>query len=179
MSTLGYALLSLLARGPATGYELTRLMKTPIGHFWVAQHSQIYPELARLAEIGHVVVREDAGPGPRAKKTYTITESGREALTRWLPQPPAVVPRSEIGLKAYAVRSADAGEMAALYEAIAAEAAGKVAAYRQELDQMSDDPDDPRFGNYAVLKLGVVSHQGMCEWATWLATRLRQVGSPT
>lgn len=176
MSTLGYALLSLLARGPATGYELTRLMKAPIGHFWVAQHSQIYPELARLTEAGHVVVHEGTGPGPRAKKTYTITDAGRQALARWLPEPPAVAPRSEIGLKAFAVHSADPARMAALYQQIADDAAAKAAAYQAELDRMPDDPRDPRFGNYAVLKLGVVSHQSMREWAAWLAARLREVG---
>src|SRR5690606_24488121 len=63
VSTLGFALLSLLTRGPATGYDLAQRMKAPIGHFWTAKHSQIYPELARLAEAGHVRVRSGAGPG--------------------------------------------------------------------------------------------------------------------
>src|SRR5262245_2888646 len=69
VSTLGYALLSLLTRGPATGYDLTQRMREPIGFFWVAQHSQIYPELARLADDGHVRATEGHGPGPHAKKT--------------------------------------------------------------------------------------------------------------
>ena len=80
MSTLGFALLSLLTRGPATGYELSQRMKAPIGHFWTANHSQIYPELARLSQLGYVTSTEGTGPGPRAKKTYSLTEKGREAL---------------------------------------------------------------------------------------------------
>src|SRR5215469_6282498 len=52
ISTLGYALLTLLAREPLSGYDLAQRMKRPLGFFWQAQHSQIYPELAGLEEHG-------------------------------------------------------------------------------------------------------------------------------
>jgi DNA-binding PadR family transcriptional regulator len=181
VSTLGYALLSLLTRGPATGYDLTRRMREPIGYFWVAQHSQIYPELARLADAGHVEVREGDGPGPRAKKTYTITESGRAALAGWLPEPPAFQPRSEMVLKAYAANSADPARMARMYQRIADEAGERLKAWRAELETMADlgysDPSHPRFGNYAVLKMGLESQRVTHDWATWLAAELREVVS--
>ena len=38
MSTLGYAILGLLAAKPRTGYDLARLMRAPIGYMWTAQH---------------------------------------------------------------------------------------------------------------------------------------------
>ncbi len=61
ISTLGYALLSLLARGELSGYEMARQMKAPIGYFWLASASQIYAELARLeraGDVGHQVVEQ-------------------------------------------------------------------------------------------------------------------------
>ncbi|HEX6682494.1 MAG TPA: PadR family transcriptional regulator [Candidatus Limnocylindrales bacterium] len=181
VSTLGYALLSLLTRGPATGYDLTRRMRQPIGYFWVAQHSQIYPELAKLAAAGHVDVQEGDGPGPRAKKTYTLTEGGRAALASWLPERPAFTPRSELVLKAYAVNSADPVAMSTMYQAIADQAGEQVKAWDTELktmaDQGYDDPAHPRFGNYAVLKMGLESQRVTHHWATWLAARLREVVS--
>jgi DNA-binding PadR family transcriptional regulator len=181
VSTLGFALLSLLTRGPATGYELTRRMREPIGYFWVAQHSQIYPELARLAQAGHVDVREGEGPGPRAKKTYTITESGRAVLAEWLPEPPAFQPRSELVLKAYAANSADPARMAEMYQSVADEAADRLRSWRDELKAMAeqgfDRPSHPRFGNYAVLKMGLESQRVTQAWATWLAAELREVVS--
>jgi DNA-binding PadR family transcriptional regulator len=181
VSTLGYALLSLLTRGPATGYQLTRRMKAPIGHFWVARHSQIYPELARLAEAGHVDVEEGSGPGPRAKKTYTITDLGRRALGEWLPGAPAFQPRSELVLKAYAANSADPHRMARMYQAVADDAEELVREWEAELKAMETlgyaDAKHPRFGNYAVLKIGVESQRVTYEWATWLAGRLREVVS--
>ena len=48
MTTLGYALLGLLARRPLSGYDLAGQLKVPVVFFWHARISQIYPELARL-----------------------------------------------------------------------------------------------------------------------------------
>ena len=65
-SNLGCALLGLLARSPPTGYDLAKRMERPVGYFWTANHSQIYPELSRLEEAGlvdHTVI-EGAGPRP-------------------------------------------------------------------------------------------------------------------
>ncbi|MEU8005410.1 PadR family transcriptional regulator [Catellatospora sp. NPDC049111] len=176
-STLGYALLSLLTRGPATGYQLTQQVKAPIGHFWTARHSQIYPELARLSSAGWVASVEQAGPGPRAKKTYAITPSGLAALRSWLVIPPTAQPRSEITLKAYAATSADPAAMAALYTDLAERSTRLLAEYEQDAERMraagQDDPAHPRFGNYAVLLMGIESQRAVHRWAHWLAACLR------
>jgi DNA-binding PadR family transcriptional regulator len=34
VTTRGYALLSLLAREPLSGYDLARSMRVPVGFFW-------------------------------------------------------------------------------------------------------------------------------------------------
>ncbi|MEO5725313.1 MAG: PadR family transcriptional regulator, partial [Ilumatobacteraceae bacterium] len=44
-------------------------------------HSQIYPELQRMAERGWVVAGEE---GARGRRDYEITEAGSEELHRWL-----------------------------------------------------------------------------------------------
>ena len=121
---------------------------------------------------------EGAGPGPRAKKTYSLTQSGRDALAQWLPQPAAFQPRSEVALKAYAVTIADHGLMAELYEQVAADAAAALATFEEEESMMlalgMDDVTHPKFGNYAVLLLGIGSQRTLHSWATWLASKLRQ-----
>ncbi len=62
-------------------------MKAPIGFYWHARYSQIYPELAKLEveELAtfEVVAQHDLP----AKKVYTITEKGREALKEWVTTP--------------------------------------------------------------------------------------------
>ena len=84
MSTLGYAILGLLAAQPQTGYDLARLMRTPIGYMWTARHSQIYPELARLEGERLVTATVIDGPGPRDTKRYEITPAGWHALQDFL-----------------------------------------------------------------------------------------------
>ncbi|WP_261129262.1 PadR family transcriptional regulator [Bacillus sp. Marseille-Q3570] len=81
---LRYALLGLLTKKPATGYELTQQFKETMIHFWSAHHTQIYRELIKLEEEG--LVRSVHYPQEDApdKKVYSIEESGQEALLKWL-----------------------------------------------------------------------------------------------
>ena len=80
VTTLGYALLGLLAREPLSGYDLAQRLKGRVGFFWQARHSQIYPELGRLEAAGlvrHAVVEQQDRPD---KKVYTIAEAGTVPL---------------------------------------------------------------------------------------------------
>ena len=79
--SLRHALLGLLAAAPASGYELTKQFEMSLGNAWGARHSQIYPELRRLAEEG---LLEAGDEGARGRKEYTITPDGRAELRRWL-----------------------------------------------------------------------------------------------
>jgi DNA-binding PadR family transcriptional regulator len=116
MTTLGFAILGLLARESLSGYDLTQRMKGRVGFFWGAGHSQIYPELARLEEGGfvtHSVVEQRERPD---KKVFEITERGLEALKGWATEPPPrKPPKDELTLKAYSVWLADGAEAAKLF----------------------------------------------------------------
>jgi DNA-binding PadR family transcriptional regulator len=177
VSALGYALLCLLFHGPSTGYNLAARLRLPIGYYWTAQHSQVYPELARLVDGGLVSYEAGSGPGPREKKTYTITAAGRDALAEWLVRPPAPrTPKDELLLKTYAVAAADPHRMAELYLAMADEYAQRLAQYRGQLADLveigADDRRHPRFGNYANLRFGVANEELREAWCRWLASKL-------
>jgi DNA-binding PadR family transcriptional regulator len=79
--SLRYGLLDLLAAEPLSGYDLSQYFARSMGHVWPAQHSQIYPELARLAADGLIT---QTGKGPRGRKVYQTTPAGLEALRTWL-----------------------------------------------------------------------------------------------
>ncbi|MDA0179251.1 PadR family transcriptional regulator [Solirubrobacter phytolaccae] len=79
--SLRHALLGLLATQPATGYELAQKFDKSLGTAWHASHSQIYPELARLADAGMVEV---VGEGARNSRTYAVTEAGYDEIRTWL-----------------------------------------------------------------------------------------------
>jgi len=91
---LGDAILVLLTERPMTGYELMKTFDTSIGFFWRADHPQIYRELARLRDRGHIQGREVVQSGKPNKLVYTLTREGRAALRRW-----AALPASSPSIK--------------------------------------------------------------------------------
>jgi DNA-binding PadR family transcriptional regulator len=84
---LGDAILVLLTERPLTGYELAKTFDTSIGFFWRADHPQIYRELARLRDRGHIQGCEVVQSGKPNKLVYTLTSEGRIALRQWAARP--------------------------------------------------------------------------------------------
>ncbi|WP_263301875.1 PadR family transcriptional regulator [Streptomyces purpurogeneiscleroticus] len=80
-----WAVLGLLSfRDGRTGYDLKKWADTSLRFFyWSPAISQIYAELRRLEELGLVTSRRSGPDEPRAKRRYTITEDGRDALAVW------------------------------------------------------------------------------------------------
>jgi PadR family transcriptional regulator, regulatory protein AphA len=79
--SLRNALLGLLAASPRSGYELTKAFDDYLQGVWAANHSQVYPELAKLEAEGCIRV---AAEGPRRRKTYAITPKGMKSVRAWL-----------------------------------------------------------------------------------------------
>jgi DNA-binding PadR family transcriptional regulator len=87
--SLEHILLGCLKR-PASGYDLKTYFDENIRQFWSAELSQIYPTLKRLETRGLLTSRtEPSAKGP-ARKVYSRTVDGREALLRWLTSGPQV-----------------------------------------------------------------------------------------
>src|ERR1700740_1093759 len=84
---LGDAILVCLTERPMTGYELAKTFETSIGFCWKADHQQIYRELTRLRERGHVQAREVVQTGKPNKLVYTLTATGKAALRHWAARP--------------------------------------------------------------------------------------------
>jgi PadR family transcriptional regulator, regulatory protein AphA len=78
-----YVILGMLRLGRRTGYEIKSLLDVSVRFFWAASYGQIYPELARLEELGLVRGRRDDSGG-RRRKTYELTAEGERALDDWL-----------------------------------------------------------------------------------------------
>ena len=91
LTPTSYIVLGLLEWfGEATPYALKQMVAGSIGNFWTLHHAQLYSEPERLAKGGYVT--EEREQGGRRRKTYTITATGREALTEWRAEPTAAVP---------------------------------------------------------------------------------------
>jgi PadR family transcriptional regulator AphA len=78
-----YVILGMLELGRRTGYEIKALVDVSTRFFWAASYGQIYPELARLEELGLVRGRPDSSNG-RRRTAYELTPAGRNELHAWL-----------------------------------------------------------------------------------------------
>ena len=177
-STLGFALLGLLARRERTGYELSQLLREPIGFFWHARHSQIYPELARLEKAGlvrHTLVRQTERPD---KKRYRIAAPGRRALREWVTSPLAATPiRDELTLRTFSIWLADRSKARAMlvaelerHEALLRRHDEVEAAVRKVLRGRRQEAK--QFANYATLRRGVSYERHVVDWLRWLLAEL-------
>ncbi len=177
---LGYALLGLLARDSLSGYDVIRRMEEPVGFFWHARRSQIYPELARLEQAGlvvYVVVAQEDRPD---KKVYTLTPAGREALREWVTRPSRPpLDRDEFMLKIYSIWLADPQQALALVRTHEGYHAERLARYQAiEAEMERDWPpaarrlDSPKFAAYATLRRGLEYERGYAAWCRWLAEAL-------
>jgi DNA-binding PadR family transcriptional regulator len=174
---LAYALLGLLARAPRSGYDLIREMEEPVGFFWHARRSQIYPELARLERAGmvvHTVVEQQERPD---KKVYAITGAGRAALAAWAAEPMRIPSeRDEFMLKVFSLWLADPQGALTLVRDYASQHAERLARYeairaRMEQNAGADELRQlhaPRFASYATLLRGIEYERGYVAWCRWL-----------
>ena len=84
MRTLKYAILGMLSRRELTGYDMMKEFDRGLANFWYASHSQLYPELKRLAGEGLIQYETSIKGESLEKKIYRITPEGMEDLRQWL-----------------------------------------------------------------------------------------------
>jgi DNA-binding PadR family transcriptional regulator len=180
MNTLGYAILGLMADRPRTGYEVSRAMERPLGYFWSARHSQIYPQLAELEAAGLLRGRVIPGPGPRDTKRYTLTRQGRSVLITWLAGPLTHEPtKSELMLRVWSLwllTPDQAGQLVAAVRAETLEALDKAGLEQQGFSTgvASTHLADPEFGRWATLQWGIGQREATLRWCDWLLGRLTE-----
>lgn len=171
--SLRYALLGLLADEPASGYDLTRRFERTLQRYaWHAQHSQIYPELNRLAGAGLVAVVEE---GARGRRTYAITDAGRTDLRNWLTHPPAAYDvRNEFVLRLFFMSTLDPDEARPLLRTIAEESARELATLGEAVEKSDavTAPGAPPVPGRLAAEYGLRSFQTIHDWALWALDRI-------
>ncbi|MGI5161123.1 PadR family transcriptional regulator [Microbispora sp. CA-102843] len=166
--SLRIALLGLLtAYGSASGYDLAKGFERSVAHVWQAGHSQIYPELAKMAADGLVTVEAE---GARGRKIYSITSEGRAELRAWLlghdPTGPA---RSEVALQAFLLPLLDPGEALSVLERVRDYTERKLAELEalwaaKHASPVPEGTSRGTFGNLA-LDLGIRQVRTTLQWA--------------
>lgn len=181
-STLGFALLGLLARGPRSGYDIAAQLKEGVGPFWHARHSQIYPELARL-EADELVSHERVAQHDRPdKKVFSVLPAGRAALAEWVTSAfDGHQVRDELTLRAYSVWLADPHAAAVVFRGQAQQHLEQLARYegfRLEMEHTYGPallrPETPEFATHATLQRGLAYERELATWCGWMADALER-----
>jgi DNA-binding PadR family transcriptional regulator len=172
---LRHALLGLLADRPMSGYELAQRFEASVGRTWSAGHSQIYPELNRMAGEGLVAAGE---PGPRGRKTYAITDAGHAAVKGWLAETePDRTVRDEAALRTFFLWLMEPEAARAHVEAEQAAAAATVEALRATAAARRPATPAERSQRIA-LEAGLRWAQARADWAAWALERLDDPPAP-
>lgn len=165
--SLRIALLGLLtASGPASGYDLAKRFEKSLNHVWQAQHSQIYPELVKMAADGLVDVEAE---GARGRKIYAVTHEGSATLRSWMvDHEPFMAIRSEMALQTFLLPLVDHDEAIMVMERIKRHFAAKLAT----MESIRPFDGKPEFGRYA-LQLGLAQARAGLEWAESVISQLK------
>jgi DNA-binding PadR family transcriptional regulator len=164
---LGDAILACLTERPMTGYELAKTFDASIGFFWKADHQQIYRELSKLRDRGHVQGREVVQSGKPNKLVYTLTPEGRAALRHWAARPssPASM-KDDLLVRLYALDSVDVEPLRDDLMARLEHHRDRLARYERLLNkrfpQGTASPADT--GKLLLLHMGLRHERSVAEW---------------
>lgn len=167
--SLRHAVLGLLSEEPGSGWDLLRKFEISLAHVWPATQSQVYGELGKLADAGLITVAEE---GPRGRKVYEITESGRAELRHWIVEVAPKQRRDDVMLRVFFLNAVSPDEARAFLKR-----GVEVAAERHEdLRKLRDSIDwgDDALSVYGSLAMewGLRFTAMHREWAEWAQTRL-------
>ncbi|KWV48724.1 transcriptional regulator [Bradyrhizobium macuxiense] len=164
---LGDAILACLTERPMTGYELAKTFDASIGFFWKADHQQIYRELSRLRDKGHVLGREVVQSGKPNKLVYTLTPEGRAALKHWAARP-SVPPsiKDDLLVRLYALDSVDIEPLRADLMARLEHHRDRYERYERLLNKRFPDGTAPPadVGKMLGLRIGMRHEHVVVEW---------------
>jgi DNA-binding PadR family transcriptional regulator len=183
ISVLGYAILSLIARTPLSGYDIAREMRRPHSFFYgQAQYSQIYPELARLEQAELLTSQLVDQQGKPDKKLYTLSAQGLQALQEWVVAPTAIQEvRSPFLIKAHSLWVVDPRLAIEQFRVHEQQHRAILLVYEADLAEMEERYGEdivmmqaPRFGDYVTVTLGVQYERAYLAWLRQIITVLEQ-----
>jgi DNA-binding PadR family transcriptional regulator len=168
--SLRHALLGLLSDRPASGYDLLKLFETSLANAWPATQSQVYTELAKLADAGLITV---GAQGPRGRKEYALTDAGLSELRRWLTEStPVQHTRSDLLLRVFflGVLTPEQGrEYLRWLAEVSARGHERLRAVEESVDW---EDDNLSVHGRIALEYGLRFNAMRREWAEWAARQI-------
>lgn len=168
MRNLKYAILGLLNQQPMTGYQLMQKFEGALSEFWHAKHSQIYPELKKLASEGMVEYEVQITGTSLEKKRYRLTEAGREDFRQWLAadEPLAATPKDVFRLRLFFANELSPKKRIELLESQRRRHEDRLAQLKKNREAFGGMPpgNTESFYDYLVLKGAIMREETHCQW---------------
>jgi PadR family transcriptional regulator, regulatory protein AphA len=177
--SLEHAILGFLNYEPMTGYDLKKMVDISVAHFWPAVQSQIYKTLGRMEVDGWLTVETIPQATRPPRKVYSITETGRQELFRWLEQPqPAAEARLVWLIQVFfGGRLSDEKIIALLEHQLSIQRArlqGFTSIPSDNQEQMSEDDPRDRFFWLLTVDFGVAQVMAQVRWLETVLASIRK-----
>jgi DNA-binding PadR family transcriptional regulator len=175
---LRYAILTLLADSPRTGYDLSKDFDASLTYVWPAGQNQIYPELRRLVDDGLITGEEVPPSHGRSKRVYQLTPAGRDALAAWIVTTShATAPRDDFQLRVINFGRMPRERALELIEHQKEILTRRLANFEDiaaALDTLSDAGATPdvQLGWRLAIEAGLRTHRAYIEWCDWAKQQL-------
>ena len=89
LTNVSYVTLALIGDGGASAHDLVDMFRRGGNIYYAVADSRLYAEPKRLERLGYV--DSEKRPGKTRERTfYRLTDRGRDALRRWIVEPPAI-----------------------------------------------------------------------------------------
>jgi DNA-binding PadR family transcriptional regulator len=156
------SLLGFLHNGPLSGWDLVAMAQRVIGDFWSLTQSQVYRELAAMADAGLVEAGER---GSRDRRPYVITAAGRAAFAAWVnrePGPETI--RFPLLLTVAFGRHLPPGRLLTFLDHHRAQHAQRLAEYEAQYEAAQATPGGPDPYAMATLEFGLSYERAVLTW---------------
>lgn len=167
---------------PWTTYELAKQAHRSLNWFWPRAERKLYDEPKHLVAAG-LATATDQSTGKRPKTVYAITAAGREALRRWLGEPPAPPTLEfEAMVKVFFADGGTIDQLHATFDHVEAGALERVAALRTMIDASRQGPyefADRLPINALGLRFQLDYLALQARWARWARAETAGWRSPT
>lgn len=165
---LQHAIMTALLEDKMSGFELARAFDASLGFFWRASHQQIYQELKKLAARGLLESETVPQVGKPKKIVYTITETGRASMDKWVYEESRVQDaKDDLFVKLYNLSSSNVSHLIREVEQRREQVMQRVYLYETIRRGHYEDPKSlpiRRQGIYLALDWGIQQGEQFLQW---------------
>ncbi|MEA4906373.1 MAG: PadR family transcriptional regulator [Anaerolineaceae bacterium] len=176
--TIRYALLGFLSWRPFSGYDLKKMIAHSSAFYWSGNNNQIYRTLIQLHQEGLVSQEIQLQDSLPAKKLYSITDAGQEALHAWALATPELPEQHNSFLVQLAWAAAlDDAELDGLLERYAGELQARLLMLQEGARRQAPGPRRSRRETFlwdAIERNVAAVYTHELEWVQGLRQALRQ-----